>query len=201
MDVKELGRRIKNYRVSRGLTQAELAEKLLLAPQTVSKWERGLSAPDIVYLSTLCAALGITPSKMLQENTTHNSKYMIAIDGGGTKTEFVLFTSDGRIADRISKEGTNPNFYGIRAVTKTLKEGIDKLLSEQAEVERIYAGIAGTSSGDNKKRILEFLNNQYPAYKISIESDIMNVIGLAENNPSVAQWTKLLHHWLRKYFK
>ena len=61
MDIKELGVLIKNYRIAVGYTQSELAEKMHLVPQTVSKWERGLSAPDISKLSLLCS----TPSAAL----------------------------------------------------------------------------------------------------------------------------------------
>ena len=182
MTVQELGRRIKNYRISCGLTQASLAEKLLLTPQTVSKWERGLSSPDITYLSALCSSLGITPSKLLLENEEKRDGYMIAIDGGGTKTELVLFSTDGAVVERICTEGSNPNLVGIGAATKTLKEAIDKLVSGHSEVERIFAGISGAASGNNGAALLDFLKKRYPAYKINVESDIMNVIGLAEKN-------------------
>ena len=182
MTVQELGRRIKNYRISSGLTQAALAEKLMLAPQTVSKWERGLSSPDITYLAALCLALGITPSKLLEENDRKNGGYMIAIDGGGTKTEFVVFSADGCVIERLCADGTNPNLAGMQNAVKTLKEAIDKLLCNHSEIERIYAGISGAASGGNGTALLEFLKKRYPAYKITVESDIMNIIGLAEKN-------------------
>ena len=80
MTVQELGIRIRNYRISSGLTQAALAEKLMLAPQTVSKWERGLSSPDITYLSALCSSLSITPSKLLEEGEEKNGGYALISD-------------------------------------------------------------------------------------------------------------------------
>ena len=182
MTVQELGRRIKNYRISSGLTQAALAEKLMLAPQTVSKWERALSSPDITYLSALCLALGITTSKLLEENDEKNVGCMIAIDGGGSKTELVLFSTDGRVIERLRTDGTNPNLVGIQSAVKTLKEAIDKFLCNHSEIERIYAGISGSASGGNGAALLELLKKRYPAYKITVESDIMNIIGLAEKN-------------------
>ena len=38
-----IGYNIKRIRLSRGLTQREMAERLSVSPQAVSKWERGVS--------------------------------------------------------------------------------------------------------------------------------------------------------------
>lgn len=43
-----------------GLTQKELAQRLYVAESTISKWERGLSYPDISMVSPICSALGIS---------------------------------------------------------------------------------------------------------------------------------------------
>lgn len=37
---------LRNFRRQKGLTQEELAERLYVVRQTVSKWEKGLSVPD-----------------------------------------------------------------------------------------------------------------------------------------------------------
>ena len=181
MDIKEIGKRIRNYRISRGLTQAELAERLKFTPQTVSKWERGQSAPDIVVLSDLCCALGITASLLLDGDFVE-SECMIAVDGGATKTEFVVFNSKGEILDRAYTQGTNPNACGLEESERIIRGALDKLLASHTSVTRIYCGIAGTSAGDNKEKLASYLRAQYPAYKINVESDIMNIIGMAEKN-------------------
>lgn len=43
-----------------GLTQKELAQRLYVAESTISKWERGLSYPDISMVAPICGALGIS---------------------------------------------------------------------------------------------------------------------------------------------
>ena len=48
-----IGKRISEQRKSKGLKQDELAEKLLVSPQAVSKWENDLSCPDISVLPEL----------------------------------------------------------------------------------------------------------------------------------------------------
>ncbi len=182
MDIKELGLRIKNYRISAGYTQAELAEMMHLVPQTVSKWERGLSAPDITKLSALCSALGIGASLLLDDLELSDEEYMIAIDGGGTKTECVLFTGSGEVVMRVLSGGSNPNVKGMSAACASLREVVDKCMGRGVPVRYIYAGIAGSSVGNNRRELCEFLKKQYPGCRVFVESDIMNVIGLAEDN-------------------
>lgn len=60
-----LGERIKKYRTERGLTQAQLAKRLYLTPQAVSKWENGLSVPDAEMLKSLAQVLQVTPDMLL----------------------------------------------------------------------------------------------------------------------------------------
>lgn len=54
------GEKLKELRKAAKLTQTELANRLALHPQTVSKWERDLSEPDISQLGDLASALGIS---------------------------------------------------------------------------------------------------------------------------------------------
>lgn len=60
-----LSENIKVIRQSRGLSQEELAVKLNVVRQTVSKWERGLSVPDSDMLISLAEALGVPVSTLL----------------------------------------------------------------------------------------------------------------------------------------
>ena len=48
-----------------GLTQEQLAEKLNVTRQAVSKWESGLSSPDYDTLGKLCEVLETTPNQLL----------------------------------------------------------------------------------------------------------------------------------------
>ncbi len=67
------GKHLKELRLAAKITQSGLAEKLNLHPQTVSKWERGLSEPDIAQLGDLAAALGITLERLLGKEETERS--------------------------------------------------------------------------------------------------------------------------------
>ncbi len=62
-----LGENIKVIRKSKGLSQQELAVKLNIVRQTVSKWEQGLSVPDSDMLISLSEALETPVSMLLGE--------------------------------------------------------------------------------------------------------------------------------------
>lgn len=58
---------IKAIRKSKGLSQAELAIKLNVVRQTISKWEQGLSVPDADMLLSISEALDTPVSTLLGE--------------------------------------------------------------------------------------------------------------------------------------
>ena len=60
-----LNENIKNLRKSKGLSQEELAVKLNVVRQTVSKWENGLSVPDADMLISLSQVLDTPVSTLL----------------------------------------------------------------------------------------------------------------------------------------
>ena len=60
LNTEEFGRRLAELRHKTGKKQRQVAEELGVTPQAVSKWERGLSCPDILMLDELSASLGVT---------------------------------------------------------------------------------------------------------------------------------------------
>lgn len=60
---------LKNIRKSQNMTQEELASKLNVVRQTVSKWEKGLSVPDAEMLLKLAEALKVSVNKLLAPTT------------------------------------------------------------------------------------------------------------------------------------
>ncbi len=58
---EQLGSRIAAHRRAQGLTQFQLADRMGVSPQAVSKWERGLCCPDLIFLDELadCLQVGI----------------------------------------------------------------------------------------------------------------------------------------------
>ena len=60
-----IGNRISKYRKAKGLTQEDLASRLGVSSQAVSKWENDAACPDISLLPELARILGITTDELL----------------------------------------------------------------------------------------------------------------------------------------
>ena len=70
MENKEtLGKRIAMLRKEKGLTQEQLAEKVGVSAQAVSKWENDVSCPDITLLPLLADILGVSHARASQIHT------------------------------------------------------------------------------------------------------------------------------------
>lgn len=65
INTSKLAQRIADARHEQGLTQTELASKLGVSAQAVSKWERGISCPDISILDDLAEAIGLSLAELL----------------------------------------------------------------------------------------------------------------------------------------
>ena len=65
MDNIKTGNLIRETRREKNITQRELAEALHITDRAVSKWERGLCAPDIALLEPLGEALGLSATELI----------------------------------------------------------------------------------------------------------------------------------------
>lgn len=63
MDVAD---RIQNLRKTKGISQEELADKVGVSRQAVSKWEGGQSTPDVEKIIILCDYFGVTTDYLLR---------------------------------------------------------------------------------------------------------------------------------------
>lgn len=62
--------KIRELRISKNLTQQQLADKLFVTKQTVSKWEKGKSVPDITSIDSLASFFGVSVDYLVNSNTT-----------------------------------------------------------------------------------------------------------------------------------
>ena len=69
-----LGKRIMQHRKAMGLTQDQLAERLGVTPQAVSKWEHDLSCPDINMLPRLAELFGTTTDALLGHEKVYDTE-------------------------------------------------------------------------------------------------------------------------------
>ena len=82
-----LGNKIQMLRKNKNLSQQELAEKLSVSSQAVSKWERNLSTPDISMLPVIARFFGITMDEL----------FNYRLDALTYKERFIRFMADNDV--------------------------------------------------------------------------------------------------------
>lgn len=115
MQTEKMGQFISELRKSKNMTQKDLADKLHITDKAVSKWERGLSCPDISLLTSIAGVLGVTVGELLngERDCSDRGGSEVAIDSA-------LHYADTTVKNR---EKLLRNIYGI-AFTVSLLIGV-----------------------------------------------------------------------------
>ena len=75
MNQEKIGKFIAECRKKQKLTQEELAEKLNVNIRTISRWETGVSIPDLSLYEPLCNTLNITINELLSGSHLKKEEY------------------------------------------------------------------------------------------------------------------------------
>ena len=62
--MSNLSENIKNFRLLRRMSQADLAKIVHRSPNVVSNWERGINSPDVEIVEQMCRLFEVTPNMM-----------------------------------------------------------------------------------------------------------------------------------------
>ncbi|WP_438496605.1 helix-turn-helix domain-containing protein [Paenibacillus sp. IHBB 3054] len=96
----EIGKKIKTLRLQKGMTQEELATKLNISSQAISKWENNVTMPDIQILPDLSVILGVTIDELFAlTDDTHVERIENMIS-----TEHFISKDDFSYAEQFLKE-------------------------------------------------------------------------------------------------
>ena len=187
MDVQFIGSRIKELRQSKGITQSELADALVVSFQAVSNWERGITPPDVENLIRIAAYFGVLVDDLLRPK---NDDVYLGIDGGATKTEFAAVSSNGTVLKRIIKKGCNPNDIGFAKTEELIFEGVREICVDFPSLKTVFCGIAGISTGNYRERLQERFGKYFPQLKVKIKTDAFNLFAMVDGvNMSVISGT------------
>ena len=89
----------------------------------------------------------------------NNLNYFLGIDGGGTKTEFLLTDESGKEIGRLVSGASNPVSAGIENTYNILGNGIKQICRDLDFSEiSVFAGIAGAKASENRKHINNLLS-------------------------------------------
>lgn len=181
---EEFSSNIKQRRLSLGLTQKDLGEKMGYSEKSISKWESGKAIVPSALLPKLSDVLKMSIDDMFSFNS--EASYFLGIDGGGTKTEFLLINRLGEEVKRVVLGPSNPVDIGLNEALETLENGINEVC-EGIPFGKIsvFAGIAGGITGQNKKKINTFLN-RFRFQRVDNDSDAKNAVALLPGDNQIS---------------
>ena len=185
VDKKAFSEKIRFYRNKSGMTQTELAGRLHVSFQAVSSWECGNTLPDLDNLCELAALLGVSTDELLREKSSADTPVYIGIDGGGSSTEFALFTAEGHILTCFKLSGSNASNVGVPGALSVFYRGIDGCLAKNAAVRGIFMGCAG----GHLDEVLKNLTEKYRDIPIYIDSDGVNALLSADGDAAMISGT------------
>lgn len=116
IDFVKVGCRIAEYRRAAGLSQDELAERLFVTRQALSKWERGLSVPSVDTLVEISRMFSVSFEEILG-----------------------LFDSKGLSVDEVDIFRGHDRSYVVKAIAEgRMKVNIPDVLYQMSPAERMY---------------------------------------------------------------
>ena len=136
MDALKIGKYIQHQRKRLGLTQKELADKLSISFQAVSKWENGDALPDTGILLSLSDILETTVDKLLNGGTiTVSSRKIMKLEN--------VITGFQCIIDVGKYFGEDSTFYTgmIDGINKKMNMDILEYLNDPKYREALYAEV------------------------------------------------------------
>ncbi|MBQ7161708.1 MAG: helix-turn-helix domain-containing protein [Clostridia bacterium] len=173
--MKDIGSNIKRLRLSKTMTQEQLAEKLNISAQAVSKWENGTTTPDIMMLPELSVIFGVTIDELF---TMTDEARFERIDNMLWDVRFIP-ESTFRDTERFLKEKT-----GDPAVEGTATLLLAQLYNKRADE---YHDMASPLA----RRALELLPDRKDAHSAIFD---------AEKGPC-DDWNCSNHHELIEFYK
>ena len=135
-----IGNNLKVLRKNKNITQEELAQYLSVSPQSVSKWENNISAPDISMLPVLADFYNISIDELLQYSCVKRKEKMIELssyvhellNSGKTKEAYEWLKN--HMAEWSLSVGINHLFAAVIRTYAGEKQGEEK---EQLLLEAI----------------------------------------------------------------
>ena len=171
----DMGARIRSLRLSRNMTQEQLASALGLSPQAVSKWENGVTMPDIQLLPELSELLGVT------------------IDG------LFSMTDESRM-DRIENM-----FWNVRFLDRRDREETERFLLEQRETPEAKSRATLLLASFYNRLADEYHEKAAPLAREALELNpgekaAHNAVFDAERG-AYQDWNFINHHELIDFYK
>lgn len=114
---------LKQWRKARGLTQTQLAQRLHVVRQTVSKWEKGWSVPDAQLLQELAQQLDVPVTALLAETDASNAGLGPAEDAAQALAQKLVLL-ESRLAQSAEKRRKRWRVFSIAGLVLAALGGV-----------------------------------------------------------------------------
>ena len=154
-----LGKRIAALRREKGMKQDELAEKMQVSPQAVSKWENDQTCPDISVLPTLAKLFGISVDELLTGKKEAETR-VVSLDDDAEHKHKVIHLEITEGGDKIRLNFPIEFVRGLVQMGMSLPGIVENDNFRNVDLEQIITlvdkGLVGTIleiEGEDKERI------------------------------------------------
>ena len=131
-----IGKTIKSLRTKRGLSQEKLAEHLGIAPQSVSKWERGEGYPDITLLIPLAAYFGVSLDLLMGRDSEETERKLRSVID---RLEHYRHVGDHEAKNELARQAYAEFPFDFRVITwyVTALFDTEDIRANRCEIQRL----------------------------------------------------------------
>lgn len=183
---KHFAKNLKRCRNEAGFSQIQLAESLSYTSKSISKWETGAALPPAEVLPKIAKILHTDLNQLF--DFREDPLFYLGIDGGSTKTHFMLTDLNGKVIRKLTLGACNPSSIDAAVAIEVVKSGITTICGDIPYGKiSIFAGIAGcgiVSNRDLFKKLLEEM--RFSRYGIDNNPQNIISVGLGKEDGVIA---------------
>ena len=173
MDAIKTGTLIAQARREKNMTQKELSELLHVTDRAVSKWERGLSFPDVSLLEPLAGALGLTLTELLD-----GERAALAPETDERPLREILQLSKAALRKKSTKLKLLSAAAGILALI-LLGMGVYRIWNAPSRPAHANT-LKSISLTQKEKTLAELSNSSALKYRYTLTQDVQSVRAVYE---------------------
>ena len=170
MNQIDTGKFIASCRKEKGLTQAQLAEKLNITDRAVSKWETGKCMPDSSIMLELCNILDVTVNELLSGERIEMNNYEEKVnENSKIQMKYYIYDNAQVISEKFYdiKEMKELNIAYLNGLNATFSSSIKGIIKGLAKLDILmYHNFLKTKSNTENK----FVTIQDGVMKLNVTS-------------------------------
>lgn len=162
---------IRDLREKRGLTQAELAERLKVSDKTISKWETGKGYPDISLLEPIARVFGVSITELISGKAISNMN----VSANMLRSQFYVCPVCGNVIHSVGE--MTVSCHGMQLQPETAEEQDEKHSASISQIEdELYVQI------DH-----EMTKNHYISFIAAVSHDGIQIVKLYSEGAASAR--------------